>query len=519
MRLHMTSKNSTPGIALNEDSSHYYTTRSGQKLDKETVASWVDQYADTQVLELFLNPNGMQTNYDSKVWDPIWKGYDPEGSDDQPILQGVPEAGRVSDREWIHTTWQLHNDGIDPYELWIDRCRQKKIAPWISMRMNDVHCANYPDSYIHSDFWKSHPEYRRVPYRFERWTDHALDYGQAEVRKYHMALIKELLERYDMDGLELDWMRFGFHFRPGHEADGAALLTEFMTEVRTLANAQAVRRGHPIKIGVRVPTRPQTARGLGMDAVDWVRRDLIDMIVLTPFWDTIEFDMPIELWTELMGEARNNIVLAAGLELNIRPYPMAECLCPGGIVNTAQTVFGAAASLINRGVDRIYLFNYMDSETTVKDPADYRKIIQMAGDLKTIYREIRRHIVTYADTWAPGEAQAYLLPETCSKDKTAMFRFHIGPKPTTGVSHVVIGLGEQGDINIQTLAVRVNGELCTMDHNPMICQPIHPVAKAIGGFSIPSETLHDGYNLVEVTGNLKQSQEIVWMEISIVPRV
>ena len=44
-----------------------------------------------------------------------------------------------------------------------------------------------------------------------------------EVRKHHMALIHELAQRYDFDGLELDWMRFGFHFRPGHEREGAQI--------------------------------------------------------------------------------------------------------------------------------------------------------------------------------------------------------------------------------------------------------------------------------------------------------
>ena len=50
--------------------------------------------------------------------------------------------------------------------------------------------------------------------------DKAFDYGREEVRAYHTKLVKELIERYDFDGLELDWMRFGFHFRPGYESIG-----------------------------------------------------------------------------------------------------------------------------------------------------------------------------------------------------------------------------------------------------------------------------------------------------------
>ncbi|HMX29568.1 MAG TPA: hypothetical protein PKC13_28545, partial [Blastocatellia bacterium] len=135
------------GLCLNEDNSHYFSSRAGQKLDAETVASWVDQYAKTQVRELMLCTNCMRTSYDSKVWDPIWKGYDPNGADDQPLLASTPAAARAGARNWIHTAWQLHRDGIDPYKLWIERARRHGISPWISMRMNDVHNVDDTRSY------------------------------------------------------------------------------------------------------------------------------------------------------------------------------------------------------------------------------------------------------------------------------------------------------------------------------------------------------------------------------------
>ena len=66
----------------------------------------------------------------------------------------------------MRTSRDLHSRGIDPYALWIARSRKHKIAPWISMRMNDLHNVDDPGSYMHSTFWRSHPEFRRVPYRF-----------------------------------------------------------------------------------------------------------------------------------------------------------------------------------------------------------------------------------------------------------------------------------------------------------------------------------------------------------------
>jgi hypothetical protein len=160
---------SIPGIALNEDDSHYFSTRAGKQLDGTLVDSWVDQYANTQVRELMLCPNAMRTSYASKVWDPIWRGYDPTGPDDQPLLASSPPLDRVRARQWIHTAWQLAQMGIDVYERWIKRAREVGISPWISTRMNDIHNVDDERSYIHSEFWRANPQLRRVPYRFAAW--------------------------------------------------------------------------------------------------------------------------------------------------------------------------------------------------------------------------------------------------------------------------------------------------------------------------------------------------------------
>jgi len=39
-------------------------------------------------------------------------------------------------------------------------------------------------------------------------------------------------------------MRFGFHFRTGHEAAGAEILTDFMRRTRALLNRWEKKRGH-----------------------------------------------------------------------------------------------------------------------------------------------------------------------------------------------------------------------------------------------------------------------------------
>ena len=493
-----------PGIALNEDNSHYFFTRAGQKLTAEDVDAWVDQYAGTQVKQLFLCPNCMRTSYASDVWDPIWRNYDPDGPDDQPLLASTSPEQRASMRGWIHTAWQLHQDGIDVYERWINRSRQKGISPWLTMRMNDVHNVDDERSFIHSEFWRNNPQWRRVPYRFSEWTDRAFDYGRAEVREFHMALIRELAARYDFDGLELDWMRFGFHFQPGHEHEGAGMLTEFVAQVRALLDEWEPRRGHKIHLSARVPSRPQSAVGLGMDAITWARRKLIDTLVITPFWASAETDMPIELWKQLLEGT--GVRLAAGLEVLLRPNPA----WPQHQTNSLETVRGAASSFLARGADSIYLFNYMDSQTAMDDLENYPALLREIGSLETMEGKPRRHVLTFADTWAPGEPRALPLPCTLAVNGWAAFRLHIGSAPRNGRALVCLGI--QGSMPSQ---VRVNGAYCNPTSTPIPISNPKP-EDALQQFDVPLEALLDGYNVIELHAHTTPLT-VQWVEIDILP--
>lgn len=433
-------------LSLNEDNSHWFLTRAGRPISEASVASFVDQYGGAQVREILFSANSQRTSFPSKVWDPIWQGYDPDGPDDQPLFKSTPPEARVNARKWVHTAWSLAQRNIDPYQLWIARARKLGLSPWISMRMNDLHNVDDRESYMHSTFWREHPEFRRIPWRAADWRDRAFDFAHAQVRDYHFRLIEEYAERYDFDGLELDWMRFGFHFRPGREIEGGALLTDFMRRARVLLNAWEKRRGRRILLGARVPSRPQTAFSLGLDGARWASEGIIQFLTVTPFWASIETDIPLELWRRLAGD---KVTLAAGLELLLRPYHSYRPIQ----FNSLETVRGAAASLLSRGADRVYLFNYMDSQTQMADPENYHRLLTECGSLQTLAAKPRRHVVTYSDTWAPGEPVAAQLPKTLSAGEWTSFRLHCGPP----LSKATIRL-ELEDCELAEL--RVNGEKC-----------------------------------------------------------
>ena len=493
------------GLCLNEDCNHFFYTRAGRRITSGEVDAWVDQYAGTQVRELMLNVNAMRTSYASSVWDPWWRGYDPNAGDDQPLFASLAPDARKVMRGWIHAAWQLNQDGIDIYARWISRARRHGLSPWISMRMNDVHNADDERSPMHNEFWRSHPEFRRVRYRSAALTDRALDYARTEVYEHAMQLVRELAARYDFDGLELDWMRFGFHFRPGFESEGAAILTRFTTEVRGLLDGWEKKRGHRIQLGARVASRPATALGLGMDAAAWAREGLIDLLVVTPFWATIEPDMPIEEWTGLLRGTKTT--LAAGLEVLLRAHPDARPY----LNNSLETVRGAASALLDRGADRVYLFNYMDLNLPAEMKNDYPALLREAGSLATMAGKPRRHVLTYPDTWAPGEARAIPLPAECRKDQWLAFRLPVGPKPQTGRALALLAIEGVEPEQLRGWRVLVNGAPCASRGSVVLDKPCPPMPAF--AFDVPAAALNRGYNVIEVQ---PQGQgRVLWVELAI----
>jgi len=487
------------GLAINEDDSHFFGSRTADQMTREGLLAFVDQYAGTKVSHLFLCPNAMKASFASTVFDPIWR------IDGQEIPENEPFA-----RTWIDNARLLDERGLDPYAIWIARCREKGISPWLSMRMNDVHNADNIKSYIHDSFWMKHPEYWRVPGSTGSWVDRAFDYGIPEVRDRHMRFIRELLERYDPDGLELDWMRFGYHFKPGHEAEGREILNQFMRDTRALIKQRTADRGHPIRLGARVPAHPDAAHGLGMDAKAWVREGLIDMLVPTPFWATTDFDIPVELWRERLGDDAKKIVLAPGGEILVRPHPGGKA-----IENDIESARGFAAGAWHRGADQIYLFNYMDPAPMAGGPEAYRTLLEEGLGKEIVAKRPRRHVVTYRDTVPTGMSNGAQLPRKASDAPS--FRIYTGPVPEKGHVTFRVGLAPMDGVADVKFDAYLNDTACTAMYDLEKLDMYPGVARMLQ-FDCPLLALQPGYNTVggKLTAGSGDAQ-LEWAEIRIVP--
>lgn len=368
----------------------------------ETIDRYIDVLAGAGITELFCNTNARLTNYHSDMWESFWDAYN---------------SNEPSDL--IHNMAATHREGVDYPARVIARCQQHDIIPWISIRMNDVHYTDDPDHFFHGQFWKQNPHLRRKAQ--PSWFQSAFDYAHQEVRDHYQALIAESLERFDPDGIELDFMREPFLFSEGREEEGGWILTAWIREIRALVNAAAAGRGHAVKLGVRVPSHVETARGLGMDAVAWAREGLVDLVVPANRWASIEYDMPIKEWKEQLGTFQGT--LAGGIDVSVRPSwePKAKVRHANEERDLAR---GAAVSILAGGADALYLFNYF--QPLSGDVTAYQSFMKSLPSLEQLQSEPRTHAVTLREIVAPGENYRQPLP---ANGRELTFALPLGPKP------------------------------------------------------------------------------------------
>lgn len=321
---------------FNEDDSHFFLESSHASV--VDLEGYVDKIAEGgAITHFFMCPNAQRANFYSAVLQSAW---------------AVEDIPGWKSTKWSMTLKTLHDKGIDPYAVWIRRSRQRKISPWLSVRMNDVHSA-YDMTYGgHSRFWRDHPQFWRKPC-VERggWCDRALDYAHAEVRAYMLAFIGELLERYDVDGMECDWMRFPEHLTPGRERELSPCLTAFMHKVRQLADAAAVRWGHAVRVGVRVDSDPDAALARGTDAFAWARDGSVDLVVPCNFFESVDFQLPYADWRARMDGVNPIVRIVPGLDSGV--------VLPGEKRRflTIDEYCGWANRQYSQGARGIYLFN------------------------------------------------------------------------------------------------------------------------------------------------------------------
>ena len=110
----------------------------------------------------------------------------------------------------------------------------------------------------------------------DRW---AYDFSNELVHEDKLAMIREMLDDYGADGIELDFMFSPAYFRPNEVEVGTPIMNEFVARIRQTADEIGKRQGREIPIMARVFHRREDNLGIGLDVETWLADGSVDMVV------------------------------------------------------------------------------------------------------------------------------------------------------------------------------------------------------------------------------------------------
>jgi hypothetical protein len=249
----------------------------------------------------------------------------------------------------------LRAAGTDHLSVYVERLHQKGICCVAEVRMSDTHHRR-----VATDEYGC-PLIRRqdgVP-------EVAMDYSHAEVRAHRLAIMRELVNAYDTDGLELNFNRWAKHFERDKGRENAPIMTEFVGQVRAELDRAAPRRNRDrLLLGVRVLSTVDECWLAGCDAETWCRSGWIDYLIVAEHnctWPGTRVDefrpfctgrceLYVQMGDMIGGAWRGQPRIAGRGVAQFRD-------CYNGMLNTPEEARAAAHNYYAWGADGIAFWN------------------------------------------------------------------------------------------------------------------------------------------------------------------
>jgi len=253
----------------------------GETFREEMLVASIEEVAGTGVDAYMLSP-GMG-------WVPWWQSkVDPDFYEWWKKRTGLEVEGFSDYDKYVY-------EGGDMVQVLVDTCRKHNMAPFVSLRLNDVHLQEFyeqkvPESLVSCHLYCEHPEWHiDLDHRNHEGYYHkrGMDWSRPEVRAHKLALLRELAEKYELAGLELDFLRDNTLFRddgPSHE-ERVEIITDFVRQVREAMNAGAP--GQKRYLCVRIPIDMKAHPCMGLD-VERLAEAGVDMFNLGVWFDTTQ---------------------------------------------------------------------------------------------------------------------------------------------------------------------------------------------------------------------------------------
>ncbi len=330
---------------------------------------------------------------------------------------------------------KMRAEGREALQVVIDSCRDMKLEVLAGLRMNDCHALeplshDSPDVSFHL---KEHPEQAFCfPGTNER--TRLADFANEDLRDYRFGLMVELMEKFDFDGLELNWVRAPYLFQPdqtpgpygyineGRFAQLAPIMTRWTADIRAFLDELGRKRGRPMVLGLRIPETPQITRAVGIDLPAWIRAARLDYIVPSGYHSTL-FTIPVEEFK----------AMCAGTDCAVYPSMFPNVSISPKTIRTCQTdVYAAAAQTYYAGgADGVELFNHFHPACKVIGLPFNSEVFNVVASPQTVAQHPTHHYYIVYPTEPAGVADCAKLGITgyrglCMSGLRQPFTFRFG---------------------------------------------------------------------------------------------
>ena len=272
--------------------------------------------------------------------------YDYETDIGERTSEAYAERGERRQRNRGNNLRHMIDHHGGPMSVMTEQCHRLGMDFLPSVRMNE-HYDIDPDDPAFGKLRRERPKLtigrgKYLPQPSMEWgVSTGLDYALPEVRDYMSSIVLETVERWDVEGVELDFFRHPTHFNIEEAYSNRYLMTDMVEKIRRRMDEIGEERGKGLDLMVRVPASIERCERLGLDIREWVESYLVDVVVAGGGF--IPFEMPINEFVELAEDTETLI------------YGCLEAYRPAVDELTLRAI---ASRYWDAGVDGLYLFNF-----------------------------------------------------------------------------------------------------------------------------------------------------------------
>ena len=454
----------------------------------------------------------------------------------QPGFSWVPwYNSRFYTRE-EHRQWFAQRfPGKSSYELndyWVNggdlvgefaaHCRKKKQPCFISMRLNHNPFPGREEQ-TSSRFYDEHPEFRIGDEPFRCY----LDWSFEAVREHRFTQIREICEQYEIDGFELDFMRYPLYFEP--ERTGSAqrrrIMNDFVARVRALLDRTAA-QGQRRRLCVRVPGELAAHDILGIDLPAMVAAG-VDMINLSCYYFTqqqndlaaiCEMLPSAAVYNEITYCSSRNTVASGVPDSSVPTDSQLHTAAVRRLTNEHQ-IYTTAHLAYRRGAAGVSFFNFVYYRSYNQEPPFH--VFAKLHDPKWLAEQPQWYFVDDHGFSYPKSDYRGMLPLEFASGTTHELALDLAPTPR--LKRGLLRLMMREDASACDWSVSMNGT--RMDPTPFVRDPLpgdYPHARGAANqyvsFACPVAILRDGKNHLRITQTAGPEATLRYVDLVLPPK-